>query len=234
MNAVATDPLDPRVLFPTDSLPMTTIAIVEDNAGLGAGLRRIVESTPDCKCVGVWRSGEEAVAKVPAFRPDVVLMDIHMPGISGIEATARLKAELPELLVIMVTVYTDHDKIFDALKAGACGYLIKSSTPAEVRQAIADVRKGGAPMSPEIARRVVEAFHRPAPKEGDAMKLSPRETELLDLLSEGLANKEIAERMGLSVETVRAYLKRIYDKLHVRSRTEAALKYRATTDRPAR
>jgi DNA-binding NarL/FixJ family response regulator len=215
---------------------MTTIAIVEDNAGLGAGLRRIVESTPDCKCVGVWRSGEEALAKIPAFRPDVVLMDIHMPGISGIEATARLKAEMPELLVIMVTVYTDHDKIFDALKAGACGYLIKSSTPAEVRQAIAEVRKGGAPMSPEIARRVVEAFHRPALKEaeGDTMKLSPRETELLDLLSEGLANKEIADRMGLSVETVRAYLKRIYDKLHVRSRTEAALKYRASTDRPAR
>ncbi len=163
---------------------MTTIAIVEDNAGLGAGLRRIVESTPDCKCVGVWRSGEDALAKVPAFRPDVVLMDIHMPGISGIETTARLKAELPELLVIMVTVYTDHDKIFDALKAGACGYLLKCSSPEEVRQAIVDVRKGGAPMSPEIARRVVEAFHRPLPKEGEAVKLSPRETELLDLLEE--------------------------------------------------
>ena len=213
---------------------MTTIAIVEDNPGLGASLRRIVERTPDCQCVGVWRTGEEAVAKVPAFRPDVVLMDIHMPGISGIEATARLKAELPELLVIMVTVYTDHDKIFDALKAGACGYLLKCSTPEEVRQAIVDVRRGGAPMSPEIARRVVEAFHRPLAREGEekeaaALKLSPRETELLDRLSEGLGNKEIADSMGLSVETVRAYLKRIYDKLHVRSRTEAALKYRGVS-----
>ena len=208
---------------------MTTIAIVEDNAGLGASLRRIVERTPDCQCVGVWQSGEEALAKVPAFKPDVVLMDIHMPGISGIEATAKLKALIPELLVIMVTVYTDHDKIFDALKAGACGYLLKCSTPEEVRQAILDVRRGGAPMSPEIARRVVQAFHRPLPKEGEAVKLSPRETELLDLLSEGLGNKEIADRMGLSVETVRDYLKRIYEKLHVRSRTEAALKYRAAT-----
>lgn len=209
--------------------PMTTIAIVEDNAGLGASLRRIVQSTPDCQCVGVWKSGEEALKKVPAFRPNVVLMDIHMPGISGIETTARLKAEMPELLVIMVTVYADHDKIFDALKAGACGYLLKCSSPEEVRQAIIDVRKGGAPMSPEIARRVVEAFHRPAPKEEDSLKLSPRETELLEHLSEGLGNKEIADRMTLSVETVRTYLKHIYDKLHVRSRTEAALKYKATS-----
>jgi DNA-binding NarL/FixJ family response regulator len=213
----------------TSNSRMTTIAIVEDNAGLGASLRRIVERTPDCKCVGVWRSGEEAMAKVAAFQPEVVLMDIHLPGISGIEATARLKADLPDLLVVMVTVYTDHDKIFDALKAGACGYLLKCSTPGEVRQAIVDVRKGGAPMSPEIARRVVEAFHRPLPKESEAVKLSPRERELLDFLSEGLSNKEIADRMSLSVETVRAYLKRIYDKLHVRSRTEAALKYRAAS-----
>lgn len=213
---------------------MTAIAIVEDNAGLGASLRRVVERTPDCQCIGVWRTGEEALAKVPAFRPDVVLMDIHMPGISGIETTARLKAELPELLVIMVTVYADHDKIFDALKAGACGYLLKCSTPEEVRQAIVDVRRGGAPMSPEIARRVVQAFHRPEPKEGEAVNLSKRETELLDFLSEGLGNKEIADRMGLSVETVRDYLKRIYHKLHVRSRTEAALKYRAASSSPVR
>jgi DNA-binding NarL/FixJ family response regulator len=213
---------------------MTTIAIVEDNAGLAAGLRRIVERIPDCQCVGVWRTGEEALAKAPAFRPDVILMDIHMPGISGIETTARLKAQLPELQVIMVTVYADHDKIFDALKAGACGYLLKCSTPQEVRQAIVDVRKGGAPMSPEIARRVVEAFHRPLPKEGEEAKLSRRETELLEFLAEGLANKEIADKMSLSVETVRHYLKRIYDKLHVRSRTEAALKYRAATGGLAR
>jgi len=205
---------------------MTTVAIVEDNATVGASLRRIVEGSPDCECVGVWRSGQEALAKVPAFRPDVVLMDIHMPGISGIETTARLKREMPELLVIMVTVYRDHEKIFDALKAGACGYLLKRSTPAEVRRAIAEVRGGGAPMSAEIARRVVEAFHAPPRKDAEEVNLSKRETEILDLLTMGLANKEIADRLGLSVETVRVHLRRIYDKLHVHSRTEAAMKYR--------
>src|SRR4051812_32732258 len=208
---------------------MTTVGIVEDDPGLGSGLRRIVEGTPDCSCAGVWRTGEEALAKVPAFRPHVVLMDIHLPGISGIETTARLKAELPELLVIMVTVYRDHDKIFDALKAGACGYLLKRSSPAEVRQAILAVRQGGAPMSAEIARRVVEAFHRPRQAASGAQEeinLSKRETEILDLLTQGLANKEIADRLGLSTETVRVHLKRIYDKLHVHSRTEAAMRYR--------
>lgn len=209
---------------------MTTVAIVEDNSGLGANLRRIVESTPDCQCVGVWRTGEEALTKVPAFQPQVVLMDIHLPGITGIETTSRLKQELPDLLVIMVTVYRDHDKIFDALKAGACGYLLKRSSPAEVRQAILDVREGGAPMSAEIARRVVEAFHQPrrlsAPVAPEPVQLSKRETEILELLTQGLANKEIADRLGLSTETVRVHLRRIYDKLHVRSRTEAALKFR--------
>jgi DNA-binding NarL/FixJ family response regulator len=213
---------------------MTSVAIVEDNARLAASLRRIVESTPDCQCAGVWKSGEEALEKVPAFKPDVILMDIHMPGISGIEATARLKAQIPELLIVMVTIYTDHDKIFDALKAGACGYLLKCSSPAEVRQAILDVRKGGAPMSPEIARRVVEAFHRPPQKAEETVQLSKRETEVLDLLAEGVGNKEIADRLSLSTETVRSYLKTIYDKLHVRSRTEAALKYRAASSGPVR
>jgi DNA-binding NarL/FixJ family response regulator len=217
---------------------MTKVAIVEDDAGLGAGLRRIVEGIPECQCAGVWRSGEDALAKVPAFRPDVVLMDINLPGMSGIEATARLKTEMPDLLVIMVTVYRDHEKIFDALKAGACGYLLKRSSPAEVRQAILDVRQGGAPMSAEIARRVVEAFHqktsRAAETAPEVPHLSKRETEILDLLSQGLANKEIADQLALSTETVRVHLKRIYDKLHVHSRTEAALRYRGvSTGRPA-
>jgi DNA-binding NarL/FixJ family response regulator len=142
-----------------------------------------------------------------------------------------LKQELPDLQVIMVTVYRDHEKIFDALKAGACGYLLKRSTPAEVRKAIADVRAGGAPMSAEIARRVVEAFHQraPAPASAETVHLSKRETEILELLAQGLANKEIADRLGLSTETVRVHLRRIYDKLHVHSRTEAAMKFRDAT-----
>ncbi len=211
----------------------TTVAIVEDHEALGKTLRKIVESDENCQCVGVWSTGEEALIKIPAFQPQVVLMDINLPGMSGIELTERIKRLLPEIQVIMVTVYLDHDKIFAALKAGACGYLLKRSTPADVREAIQAVRAGGAPMSAEIARRVVEAFHAPAkPAGGEEVKLSKRETEILELLTKGLANKEIADRLGLSVETVRVHLKRIYEKLHVRSRTEAAMKFRDSTSGP--
>lgn len=215
--------------MPAAKEPITDIAIVEDNAALGAGLRKIVESATDFRCVGVWTTAEEALKKIDAFRPQVVLMDINLPGMSGIEATARIKHHLPELQVIMVTVYRDHDQIFAALKAGASGYLLKRSTPEEVRQAIRDVRSGGAPMSAEIARRVVEAFHQPAKAAGagaEDVKLSKRETEILELLTKGLANKEIADRLDISVETVRVHLRRVYEKLHVHSRTEAAMKFR--------
>ncbi len=209
----------------------TDVAIVEDNAALGASLRKIVESASDFRCLGVWTSAEEALKKIDAFRPQVVLMDINLPGMSGIEATAHIKQHLPELQVIMVTVYRDHDQIFAALKAGASGYLLKRSTPEEVRQAIRDVRSGGAPMSAEIARRVVEAFHQPAKTAGpETVKLSKRETEILELLTKGLANKEIADRLDISVETVRVHLRRVYEKLHVHSRTEAAMKFRDSKD----
>jgi DNA-binding NarL/FixJ family response regulator len=210
--------------------PIIDVAIVEDNAALGNGLRKIVESASDFRCVGVWTTAEDALKKIDAFRPQVVLMDINLPGMSGIEATARIKHHLPDMQVIMVTVYRDHDQIFAALKAGASGYLVKRSTPEEVRQAIRDVRSGGAPMSAEIARRVVEAFHQPmkaaSPNAGDDVKLSKRETEILELLTKGLANKEIADRLDISVETVRVHLRRVYEKLHVHSRTEAAMKFR--------
>lgn len=208
--------------------PTTDIAIVEDNAALGSSLRKVIESDPSLHCIGVWTTAEDALKKIDAFRPAIVLMDINLPGMSGIEATARLKQFLPDIKVVMVTVYRDHDKIFSALKAGACGYLLKRSDPAEVRQAIHDVRSGGAPMSPEIARRVVEAFHQPAKPDhrSDEIKLSKRETEILEHLCEGLANKEIADRLDISVETVRVHLKHVYEKLHVRSRTEAAMKFR--------
>jgi DNA-binding NarL/FixJ family response regulator len=215
--------------MPASKESITDVAIVEDNAALGAGLRKIVESASDFRCVGVWTSAEDALKKIDAFRPQVVLMDINLPGMSGIEATSRIKRYLPEMQVIMVTVYRDHDQIFAALKAGASGYLLKRSTPEEVRQAIRDVRSGGAPMSAEIARRVVEAFHQPlkSPEHGgEEVKLSKRETEILELLTKGLANKEIADRLDISVETVRVHLRRVYEKLHVHSRTEAAMKFR--------
>lgn len=213
--------------------PVTQIAIVEDNAALGASLRKVVESAADFHCLGVWTSAEDALKKIDAFRPQVVLMDINLPGMSGIEATAHIKHHLPEIQVIMVTVYRDHDQIFAALKAGASGYLLKRSTPEEVRQAIRDVRSGGAPMSAEIARRVVEAFHQPVKSpEAEDVKLSKRETEILEQLTKGLANKEIADRLDISVETVRVHLRRIYEKLHVHSRTEAAMKFRDSRDDP--
>ena len=217
--------------MPTSKEQMTDVAIVEDNAALGSSLRKIVESAPDFRCIGVWTSAEEALKKIDAFRPQVVLMDINLPGMSGIVATAHIKQYLPELQVIMVTVYRDHDQIFAALKAGASGYLLKRSTPEEVRQAIRDVRSGGAPMSAEIARRVVEAFHQPAKSPGpEPVKLSKRETEILEWLTKGLANKEIADRLDISVETVRVHLRRVYEKLHVHSRTEAAMKFRDSRD----
>ena len=210
---------------------MTSIAIVEDNDRLGRSLRRVVENTPDCQCVGMWRSGEEALGKVSAFRPDIVLLDMHVGAASGIEIATRLKAELPGLLVIMIAMPAEHTQILEALKAGACGYVLKGSSPEELRQAIVEVRNNSAAMTPEVVRRIVEAFRLPSSSQGreqtcaESLKLSPRETQLLAHLSEGLGNKEIAERMGLSIETVRTYLKHIYEKLHVRSRTEAALKY---------
>lgn len=213
----------------------TDVAIVEDNAALGSSLKKVVESDDTLRCIGVWTTAEDALKKIDAFRPHIVLMDINLPGMSGIEATARLKQYLPDIKVVMVTVYRDHDKIFAALKAGACGYLLKRSNPAEVREAIHDVRSGGAPMSPEIARRVVEAFHQPVktgPSPLDDVKLSKRETEILERLCEGLANKEIADRLDISVETVRVHLKHVYEKLHVRSRTEAAMKFRDSKEEP--
>jgi DNA-binding NarL/FixJ family response regulator len=188
----------------------------------------VVESSPDARCIGVWKTAEEGLRKIDAFRPSIVLMDINLPGMSGIEATALLKRALPEIQVIIVTVHREHEKIFDALKAGACGYLLKRSRAADVRQAILDVHSGGAPMSAEIARRVVEAFHDNRPKdpnEAEPVHLSQRETDVAKLIAEGLANKEIADRLGISTETVRGHLKNIYEKLHVRSRTEAAVKY---------
>lgn len=207
-----------------------SVAIVEDNAALGASLQKIVETTDNLQFVGLWSTGEEALKKIAAFRPQVILMDINLPDISGIEVTSRVKERLPETQIVMVTVYRDHNKIFAALQAGASGYLLKRSSTDEVRDAITDVLAGGAPMSAPIARRIVEAFHKPKSERPPESDLSPRENEVLAQLCEGIANKEIAARLGIAVETVRVHLRNIYEKLHVSSRTEAAMKYRKSTD----
>ena len=205
---------------------MNRIAIVEDNTTVRASLAELVESIPGCECVGAFASGEEGLRLIPKLTPDLVMMDIHLPNLSGIECTAKLKQSLPDLRVLILTVYEDGDKIFDALKAGASGYILKRSKPQDIIEAIREILAGGAPMTPEIALKVVESFRKSATAApAETVSLSRRETEVLQGLAKGLANKEIADELSVGVETVRWHLKQIYEKLHVRCRTEAALKF---------
>jgi DNA-binding NarL/FixJ family response regulator len=204
---------------------MTRIAIVEDNKVIRESLKEFVEADSECECVCSCATAEEALREIPEYRPDIVLMDIQLPAISGIECTARLKHLLPSVQIIMVTVYEDTERIFKALRAGACGYLLKRCTPEELVSAIREVQQGGAPMSRDIARKVILSFQDPAGATAEFEDLSPREREILELLAGGLPNKQIAARLGLTDGTVRWHLRHVYHKLHVRSRTEAALKF---------
>jgi DNA-binding NarL/FixJ family response regulator len=204
---------------------MTTVAIVEDNPSIRRSLQEWVDSAPGHRCICACGDAETALKEVPRLRPDVVLMDIHLPGESGIACTARLRSMMPALQIIVVTVYRDRDLLFQALKAGACGYLLKRSSPEELLRAIAEVRSGGAPMTGEIARMVVETFQQPAKGTPAPAELSQREMELLALVAKGLTNKEIGPKLGISYDTVRAHLRRIYEKLHVRCRAEAVVRY---------
>jgi DNA-binding NarL/FixJ family response regulator len=205
---------------------MTTVAIVEDNRTIRESLAEFVQSDPECRCVCACATGEEALKLLPKHRPDIVLMDIQLPNMSGIECCARLKELLPATQILMVTVYEDTDRIFKALRAGACGYLLKRCPPEELLAAIREVRQGGAPMSREIARKVIASFREPLAAAREVEDLSPREREILELVAEGFPNKKIADRLGVSDGTVRWHLRHVYHKLHVRSRTEAALKFR--------
>jgi DNA-binding NarL/FixJ family response regulator len=201
------------------------VAIVEDKTGVRERWASLLEATPGFRCVAACDSGEGALETLPKCRPDVVLMDINLPGISGIECTLRLKQVMPEAQVLIVTVCSDADRVFEALKAGASGYLLKSTPPKEFLAAITDVTQERSPMTGEIARLVIESFRQPAPPTPETVGLTQREEECLRLLARGSANKEIAQRMGVSVSTVHFHLKSIYQKLHVRSRTEATLRY---------
>ncbi len=210
---------------------MIRIAIVEDNKVIRESLAAYVHMDPELRCICVCGSAEEALEKLPLQRPDVVLMDIQLPKQSGIECTAQLKQLLPQVRIIMVTVYGNPDLIFKALRAGACGYLLKRCTPEELITAVREVQQGGAPMSREIARQVIAFFQGLAKPPDNAASevenLSPREREILDLLTQGFSDKEIADRIGVKHGTVRWHLQHVYEKLHVRSRTEAALKFRS-------
>ena len=207
---------------------MIKIAIVEDKRIIRESLAEFVQSDAECACVCVCATGAEALKEIPKHQPDIVLMDIQLPDFSGIECTARLKQLMPSVQIIMVTVYEDTERIFKALRAGACGYLLKRCTPEELISAIREVQQGGAPMSREIARKVIVSFQEPITATAEVEGLSPREREILELLAAGFPNKEIASRLGLTDGTVRWHLRHVYHKLHVRSRTEAALKFLST------
>lgn len=208
------------------------VAIVEDNAGIRERWKSRISAAADCVCIATCGSAEEAFTTLPLRPPDVVLMDVNLPGASGIVCTAWLKQHMPSVQVMVVTVYSDINLIFQALQAGASGYLLKHVTSAELLKAIRDIMSGSSPMSGQIARKLIESFHRVTPHNDATPDLTPREREVLELLSQGYAYKEIADRLELSIHTVNAHLRHIYEKLHVRSRGEAAAKYAASSQRP--
>jgi DNA-binding NarL/FixJ family response regulator len=204
---------------------MITVAIVEDDAGIRRSLEWLLKSSSEFSCVAACKNAEEALRTLPKAAPEVILMDINLPDRSGIECTACIKELLPSVQVVMITVYGDTEKVFNSLRAGASGYILKRAAPEQILQAIREVHAGGVPMSSEIARKVLGAFREPAAAPEEDQNLSRREQEVLELLSQGCANKEIADKLSISIETVTWHLRHIYTKLHVRSRTQAALKF---------
>ena len=204
---------------------MISVSIVEDDRRVRESLSVLINGADNLRCVSTHATGEEALAAVPQKKPDVVLMDINLPGMTGIECVRKLKALLPKLQILMLTMYEDDEKVFQSLMAGSSGYLVKRTSPAELLKAIEEVHSGASPMSGKIARTVVEYFQKLQSAAPQQEYLSPREEEILDLLAKGYRYKEIADALSIGYETVRSHLKNIYDKLHVHSRTEAVVKY---------
>lgn len=204
-----------------------TVVIVEDDFRLQQQLVKILEKPADIECLYAVSSAEEAIEKIPVHPPDVVLMDIRLPGISGIDCIHDIKKKVPALEIVMLTAYDEEDHIFRALKEGASGYLLKTSTPDDIFSAIRDVHSGGAPFSSHIARKVAQHFRQDKQIEDENQALSTREREVLSLLASGYIYKEVADQLGITIETVRTYVKRICLKLHVRSKVEAIIKFRS-------
>ena len=212
----------------------TKVAIVEDDAGFRGLLQQFVNEAPGYQCVCSYGSAEEALRGVAKAEPDVVLMDIHLPNLSGIECTRRLREALPRVPVLMLTVSADTDTVFKALKAGAKGYLLKRAAPQKLLPAIEDIVNGGSPMTGEIARKVVEFFQQNREENRPDLDLSRRETEVLQLLAQGYSDKEIAASLHVGYDTVRTHISHIFEKLHVRSRAGAVARYlTGTGPRPA-
>ncbi len=207
------------------NLTPITIAIVEDDQKTSQAVVDLLSEEAHIRCLGVFATGEAAVETIPQVKPEVALVDINLPKMNGIECVGRLKKLLPKLRVLMLTKYQESELIFNSLRAGASGYLLKKNLGSELVSAIGQIQAGGAPMSMRIARKVVDYFNDLKPLEPDLGKLTPREQEVLALLAEGLLYKEISDRLGITTNTFRNYQRSIYEKLHVHSRTEAALKY---------
>lgn len=212
---------------------MIKVSIVEDDTRLREILLRYFATQSDFTCLNAFSNAEAALAGIPSNPPDVVLMDINLPGMSGIECVPLLRAALPKVKIVMLTVFEDSEQVFKSLSAGAFGYLVKSSRPAKILQAIREVSAGGSPMSGHIARMVVQSFEKRASAPDETASLAPRELEVLHGLSCGQPYKQIASNLSISLSTVRTYIQRIYEKLHVNSQTEAVMKYaRRKSDLP--
>jgi DNA-binding NarL/FixJ family response regulator len=201
------------------------VAIVDDDEGIRTSLAALIRRASALKLAGDYPDAETALKEIPRHPPDVVLMDINLPGIKGVECVRQLKSAMPGVQFLMLTVYEDSDSLFNSLKAGASGYLLKRTASARLLEAIRDVHGGGSPMTPQLARRVVQFFSKPAEGELSVSRLTPGEREFLNQLANGYAYKEIADRMKISIDTVRSYVRTVYEKLHVHSRTEAVVKY---------
>lgn len=201
------------------------VSIVEDNNEIREGLAVLIDGSPGYRCVATYPDAERALAQIPGLQPDVVLMDIQLPKMSGIECVEKLKEHHPDLQIMMLTVYEDDDNVFKSIVAGASGYVLKKTPPSELLEAISDLHNGGSPMSDRIARKVVQAFQQMGKSSKKTENLTQRESEILSYIAKGYQDKEIAEKLFLSSETVRTHLRNIYKKLHVRSRMEAALEY---------
>jgi DNA-binding NarL/FixJ family response regulator len=200
------------------------VAIVEDDRGTREGLGMLISGTPGYQCVGTFRSVEDALRRVGGEAPDVVLLDIHLPGMLGSDGVRFLQEKYTAAQIVMLTVYAEQDKVFESICNGACGYLLKETPPARLLEAIAEAHGGGAPMSPEIARKVITLFRQTGPPVKLDEQLTPQETRLLKLLVEGYSYQRAADHLNISVNTVRDHIRSIYDKLHVHSKSEAVSK----------
>lgn len=200
------------------------VAVVEDQRPMREGLRLLIDGTPGYRCVGAFGSMEEALRVMDREVPDVMLLDIGLPGMSGSEGVRLLKERYPTMQILMLTIYDEDDRVFESICNGACGYLLKKTPPARLLEAIREAHEGGSPMTPEIARKVVTLFQKIGPPEKLDQQLTPQEVRLLKLLAQGHSYQAIADQLHVSINTIREYIRRVYDKLHVHSKSEAVSK----------